>query len=201
VAFSENPEKLGLPSIHTGYWDSFVAACQDTGTVINLHVGSSSSVAHPSSDGPGETVSALFAVNAMLATIDWLYSGIPSRFPELKLVLSDGGIGWVPMLLDRLDYLQAYPRSRDWKDTELTRSEVLQRNFWFATFYDPSMWSLIDRIGADRVMLETDYPHPDTIWPHVQSTLHDQLKSLTPDQVEKVTCQNASLLYRHPLPT
>jgi predicted TIM-barrel fold metal-dependent hydrolase len=76
----------------------------------------------------------------------------------------------------------------------------MKRNFWFASFYDPSMWALIERIGADRVMLETDYPHPDTIWPHVQSTLAGQLKGLTPEQIDKVTCQNASLLYRHPLP-
>ncbi len=199
VAFSENPEKLGLPSIHTGYWDPFLAACQETGTVVNLHVGSSSSVAHPSSDGPGESISALFAINSILATVDWLYSGIPSRFPELKIVLSEGGIGWVPMLLDRLDYLQDRPRTRDWKDANFTRSEVLQRNFSFASFYDPSMWGLIDRIGADRIMLETDYPHPDTTWPSVQSSWAGQLRGLSPRQVEMVTYENACRLYRHTL--
>jgi predicted TIM-barrel fold metal-dependent hydrolase len=200
VAFSENPEKLGLPSIHTGYWDPFLAACEQTGTVVNLHVGSSSQVCHPSSDAPAETMSVLFAVNSLLATVDWLYSGIPSRFPQLQIALSEGGVGWVPMLLDRLDYVHAHPRTRDWTDATATPSDVLRRNFWFTSFYDPSMWVLRERIGIDHIVLEADYPHPDTTWPDTQRILHHQLRDVPADDVAKLTYANAARLYRHDVP-
>src|SRR3546814_732241 len=108
VSFSENPEALGLPSIHTAHWDPFLRACEETGTVLNLHVGSSSQTPQPSSDSPMYTVLLLFQVNAMFSAADWLFSGIPMRFPDLKIVLSEGGVGWVPSILDRLDHQHRY---------------------------------------------------------------------------------------------
>ena len=81
VTFPELPERLGLPSLHTGYWDPFLAACEETGTVVCLHVGSSSSAPTTSSDAPADTIGVLFFGWAMFAAVDWLYSKIPVRFP------------------------------------------------------------------------------------------------------------------------
>jgi predicted TIM-barrel fold metal-dependent hydrolase len=199
VSFSENPEKLGLPSLHTGYWDPFLAACEETTTVLNLHVGSSSQVMHPSSDAPVDTVTALFSVNSMLATVDWIYTGIPLRFPNIKIALSEGGIGWVPMILDRLDFLFDRPRTATWTES-LSPSDVLQRNFWFATLWDPSIFALRERIGVDHIMLEVDYPHVDSTWPDTQDLVDEHLKGVPDDDVRKITCLNAAALYQHPLP-
>src|SRR5262249_32143250 len=102
VSFSENPEKLGLPSIHKDWWHPFLLACEETGTVVNLHVGSSSETVVPSSDSPGGVLGALFPINGMAAATDWLFAKVPVRFAEIKIAMSEGGIGWVPMLLDRL---------------------------------------------------------------------------------------------------
>jgi predicted TIM-barrel fold metal-dependent hydrolase len=200
VSFSENPEKLGLPSIHTGYWDPFVRACEETGTVINLHVGSSSQVTYPSSDGPLDTMAALFAVNAMSAAVDWVFSKIALRFPSINIALSEGGIGWVPMILDRLDYMFAHPRTGTWKSEPLSPSEVLRRNFWYASFWDPSMFALRDRIGVDHIMVEADYPHVDSTWPDTQEAIHRALVGVDPKDARKITHENAARLYRHPLP-
>jgi predicted TIM-barrel fold metal-dependent hydrolase len=200
VTFSENPEKLGLPSIHTGYWDPFLRACEETETVVNLHVGSSSQVSHPSTDAPVDTMAALFSVNAMLAAVDWVFSGIPLRFPNIKIALSEGGIGWVPMILDRLDYMHEHPRTSTWKNEALSPSAVLQRNFWFASFWDPSVFALRDRIGIDHITIEADYPHIDTTWPDTQAVMERQLSGIPADEVHKITCGNAASLYRHPLP-
>ena len=200
VSFSENPEKLGLPSLHTGYWDPFLAACAETTTVVNLHVGSSSQVMHPSTDAPVDTVTALFAVNSMLASVDWIYSGIPLRFPDIKIALSEGGIGWVPMILDRLDFLFDRPRTSTWPERSLSPSDVLQRNFWFTTLWDPSIFPLRDRIGVDHIMLEVDYPHVDSTWPDTQDLIDRHLNGVAPADVAKITHQNAAALYRHPLP-
>jgi predicted TIM-barrel fold metal-dependent hydrolase len=108
MTFPELPERLGLPSLHTGYWDPLLAACEETGTVVCLHVGSSSSAPTTSSDAPADTIGMLFFGWAMFAAVDWLYSRIPVRYPGLRICLSEGGIGWVAGLLDRLDHVERY---------------------------------------------------------------------------------------------
>ena len=95
LTFSEAPEKLGLPSLHTGYWDPLFAACEETETVVCLHVGSSGSSPMTAPDAPPETVAVLFFAYGMYAAVDWLYSKVPVRFPNLRIALSEGGIGWV----------------------------------------------------------------------------------------------------------
>ena len=82
VSFSENPEGLGFPGIHTDYWDPFFLACEETETVVNLHVGSSGNVQHPSKLSPMDTMTALFPVNGMIAAVDWVYSRDPAALSE-----------------------------------------------------------------------------------------------------------------------
>ena len=86
VTFSENPAMLGLPSIHSGHWDPMMAACAETGTVVNLHIGSSGSSPSTTDDAPPDVQGVLFFAYAISAAVDWLYSGLPSRFPDLKSV-------------------------------------------------------------------------------------------------------------------
>ncbi len=200
VNFTENPQKLGLPSIHTDYWDPLFAACEETQTVLNLHVGSSSQVTHPSTDSPVDTIAALFMVNSMVASVDWVYSGIAARFPELKIALSEGGIGWVPAVLDRLEYLFEFPRTATWSDQSMSPADILRRNFWFASFWDPSAFEHRHQIGIDHIMVEADYPHVDSTWPDTQAMIDRELKDLPAEDVRKITCENAARLYRHPLP-
>lgn len=200
VNFSENPYKLGLPSIHSGYWDPFFRACEETETVVNLHIGSSSEVIHPSPDAPVDTIATLFSVNAQVAAADWVFSGVLLRFPKLKVALSEGGIGWVPMMLDRLEYQMRKPRSMSWKDKDVMPADVLRRNFWFASFFDPSTIELRHRIGVDKIMIEADYPHIDGTWPDTQSILDEALSKLPENEARMVACENAAALYRHPLP-
>ncbi len=198
VAFTENPEKLGLPSIHTRHWDPFFAACEETGTVVNLHVGSSSETLVPSSDSPPEIIGLLFPVNALAACAEWIFAKVAVRFPALRIALSESGIGWVAMLLDKLDY-QARTGVA-WDEPTISPVELLRRNFWFSTFYDPRALRLADEIGVDRILFESDYPHFDSSWPDTQRILEGQLAGLAPDVVERLTWRNACELYRHELP-
>jgi predicted TIM-barrel fold metal-dependent hydrolase len=202
VAFSENPEKLGLPSLHTGYWDPFVAACAETGTVINLHVGSSSTTLRPSSDSPRQVMSKLFTMNAIMAVLDWLYGGFTVRFPEVKIAMSESGIGWIPWLLDRIAYHENSDirEQRSQATTDVSYEELLMRNFWFATFYDARGFQMLDHIDPSRVLCETDYPHSDSAWPDCQAVLDAQVGHLPADIIRMVTYQNACELYNHPLP-
>ena len=198
VSFTENPERLGLPSLYSGEWDPFFAACVETGTIVNLHVGSSSQTLVPSHDSPGAVLGALFPVSAMAAATDWLFSLIPVRFPELRIALSEGGIGWVPMLIDRIEWMT---RTLDYRPDfgDLSPVDVLRRNFWFTTFSDPSTLPLRHLVGVDHIMVETDYPHSDSSWPDTQDRLAEQLAGVPAEEVAAITHLNAAALYRHPL--
>ena len=201
VTFPELPEKLGLPSLHTGYWDPFVAACEETETVICLHVGSSSSAPATSSGAPSDTVGVLFFGWAMFAAVDWLYSKIPVRFPNVKICLSEGGIGWVAGLLDRLDHVGKYQAIfGTWEGVELTPRETMQRNFWFCTIDDLAGLEQRHHIGVDHLLLEADYPHQDGTWPDTQAIVWSQIGGFPPDEIERMAWRNASELFRHPVP-
>ncbi|MEZ4334706.1 MAG: amidohydrolase family protein [Myxococcota bacterium] len=195
VSFSENPEKLGLPSLYGREWDPFFRACEETGTVINLHVGSSSETIVPSKDSSPAVLGALFPINGMATAADWLFAAIPVRFPELRIAMSEGGIGWVPLLVDRIEYMaRVLDYSRDFGT--LSPVDVLRRNFWFTTFSDPSTLPLRDIVGIDHIMLETDYPHTDSSWPETQDLLADQLRGIPPAEIDQITFRNAARLYR-----
>jgi hypothetical protein len=111
VSFPEFPSALGFPSIFSGEWDPFFAACEETGTVVCLHTGASSWAPLPSPAPPFELLPTLFPVNALIAAAEWLWAGVPLRFPGLNVAMSEGGIGWVPMLLDRVDYVLSHSAS------------------------------------------------------------------------------------------
>lgn len=195
VSFSENPEKLGLPSLYSGAWDPFFQACAETGTVVNLHVGSSSDTIVPSKDSGPAVLGALFPINGMATATDWLFAGIPVRFPELRIAMSEGGIGWVPLLVDRIEYMaRVLDYSRDFG--ALSPVEVLRRNFWFTTFCDPSTLPLRDIVGVDHIMLETDYPHTDSSFPETQALLTEQLRDIPRAEIDAITHRNAARLYR-----
>lgn len=203
VTFSENPAALGLPTLHSGYWDPFMAACAETGTVVNLHVGSSGSSPSTTDDAPPDVQGVLFFAYAITAAVDWLYSGIPIRYPDIKICMSEGGIGWVAGLLDRLDHMLSYHEMYGtWErfGESLTPSEVFQRNFWFCAIEDQSSFVQRDRIGVDHILLESDYPHCDSTWPNTQRTIQEEIGGLPAADIRKLTWENASRLYRHPVP-
>ena len=203
VSFPENPVDLGLPSMHTDYWDPFLGACEETQTVVCLHNGSSSWTAGRSPGAPLELYTSLFSVNAMVAAADWLWARIPTRFPEIRIAFSEGGIGWVPMLIDRIDYVLDHSAvgSNGWDDPTLSPTDAMRRNFWFCTIDIPSTMSLRDHIGIDHICLESDYPHADSTWPDTQARALAGLSDFSADEVRKVTWENASNLFRHPVPT
>ncbi len=203
VSFPEFPSQLGYPSIFTGAWDPFFAACEETGTVVCLHTGASSWAPLASPDPPFELLPTLFTVNALVAAAEWVWSGVPLRFPNLAVAFSEGGMGWVPMLLDRLDYVLHHSGSgteqNHWP-SDLLPSQVLKRNFWFCTIDDPSVVELRHHIGVDHIMVESDYPHADSTWPDTQAVLAASMGHVPEDELRRMAAGNAAALFRHPLP-
>jgi predicted TIM-barrel fold metal-dependent hydrolase len=201
MTFSEAPHMLGLPTLHSGHWDPLMEACAETETVVCLHVGSSGTSPATAPDAPSDTIGVLFFGYAMFAAVDWLYSRLPVRFPDLKICLSEGGIGWVGGLLDRLEHVRKYDSMYGtWNDIALSPADTFRRNFWVCAIDDPSAFLQREVIGVENILVEADYPHADSTWPTTQQKLASQLAGLPPDDIARVTWANAAALFRHPVP-
>jgi predicted TIM-barrel fold metal-dependent hydrolase len=196
VCFSEIPARLGLPSMYGGYWDPFFAACADTGTVINLHIGSSSVIHTTSSDAPlGIRISNHFG-NCAFSLSDWLMSGAFSRFPKLRVAFSEGQAGWIPYLMSRLDQLwrQGSPLL-GFNQVPQLPSSYLPDHVYACVFDDPVGMQLLDQIGENNVCWETDYPHNDSTWPESAQVAGQLTAGLAQETREKVLRLNAARLY------
>jgi predicted TIM-barrel fold metal-dependent hydrolase len=202
VSFPENPVDLKLPPMLDAHWDPFLRACEETGTVVCLHNGSSSWTAARSPGAPLELYTSLFPVNALVTAAEWLWAQVPTRFADLKIAFSEGGISWVPMLIDRITYVLDHSAvgSDGWDDPNVSPIDALRRNFWFCTIDLGSTFALRDHIGIDHICMESDYPHADSTWPDTQLLAADGLEDVSDADIRKVTWENASKLFRHPVP-
>ena len=201
VSLPERPHKIGFPSIFNEYWEPVMQACVETDTVISLHVGSSG-MADVAPDAPPMGLTAtLFGQLSLTAAAEWLWSGWMLQYPDLKIAMSEGGIGWVAMLLDRLDNIvdrSGYLSSG--YDAQNRPADALRRNFWFCTLDDPSTIDTRYRIGVENIMVETDYPHGDGTWPLTQTEIDKYWGHLPVEELRMITHENAAKLFRHPLP-
>ncbi len=201
VTMPEQPHKQGLPPIFDAYWDPIIRACAETGTVMNLHVGSSGFPAMPPGAPMIELGATLFQSMAFDSCAEWLWSAWPARYPDLKIAMSEGGIAWVAGLIDRLDnIMRRSGYGSGWPDKSISPSECLRRNFWFCMIDDPSTIATKDVIGVENILFESDYPHGDGTWPDTQDVMHRLLGGLPESEIRMIAHENAAKLYRHPLP-
>ncbi len=201
VTLPERPQRIGLPSLFSGYWDPIIQACADTDTVISVHVGSSGQYELPPDAGAAtlQLGATLFGQLSLAACAEWLWSGYPARHPGLKIAMSEGGIGWVAMLIDRLDNIcdrSGYGLEMD----GLRPADVLRRNFWFCTIDDPSTIDTRYTIGVENICVEVDYPHGDSTWPDTQAVIEKYWGHLPAHELRMMCSENAARLYRIPLP-
>ena len=198
VCFSEIPSKLGLPSIHTGQWDPFFLACQETRTVVCMHIGSSSQMPATSPDAPPAVAATLSFNNAMASLSDFLFSGVLVRFPTLTLAYSEGQIGWLPYMLERAD--DVWREHRAWGGVaDLVPeppSTYYYRQVYGCFFRDRHGIDSLDKVGVDNTTFETDYPHTDSTWPDTQKIFAEQVADLDDETVYKIARGNAIKMLR-----
>jgi predicted TIM-barrel fold metal-dependent hydrolase len=198
VAFSEIPAKLGLPTLHSGYWEPFFQACAETGTVVCMHIGSSSQMPATSPDAPPAVAATLSFGNAMSSLTDFLFSGLLVRYPDLKLAYSEGQIGWIPYILERAD--DVWVEHRAWGGVrELVPeppSTYWHRQIYGCFYRDRHGLESLHRIGVDNVTFETDYPHTDSTWPYTKKIFAEQVADLDDATVLKIARTNAIKMLR-----
>lgn len=195
VTFSENPHPLGLPSVHDKdrFWDPFFQACQETGTVVCMHIGSSSRMPATSADAPPAVAATLSFGNAMASMSDWLFSGKLVQFPDLTLAYSEGQIGWIPYILERAD--DVWREHRAWGGVRdlvpEPPSTYYYRQIYGCFFRDQHGIDSLDVVGVDNITFETDYPHTDSTWPHTKEVATELMRTVPTDAVEKIMRGNA----------
>jgi len=172
IAFSENPSKLGCPSLYTGEWDPLWAACEETDTTVSMHIGSSSTMPTTSPDAPLATSMSLYAQNAQGSLCDWIFSGTLARFDRLKIAFAESQVGWMPFQLERMDAVWADGRGGT-DHVTVAPSEQARGRVYGCVFDD--LYGLKNRaeVGTDHILFETDYPHSDGTFPHSRKVAHD----------------------------
>ena len=197
VSFSENPSKLRLPSFHTDHWDPFWTACADEGTIVCLHIGSSSELVVTAADAPIDVLITLQPINIVQAAADLLWSPVLRKFPTLRFALSEGGIGWIPYFFDRVDWI--YQRHHYWTGQDfgdLLPSQLFRERIVVCFIDDPAGVENRHHVGLDRICWEADYPHSDSTWPQSPETLMKSLDGVPDDEIDAITHLNAMRHFR-----
>ena len=192
VTFSENPEKLHHPSWHSDHWDPFLAACEETGTVICLHIGSSSTTVITAMDAPIDTMITLQPMNIVQCAADLIWSPVFRKFPNLRIALSEGGIGWVPYFLERIDYV--YRHHKAWTNQDFgdqLPSEVFNEHILTCFIDDAVGMEVRHHLNLDHVHWECDYPHSDSTWPEAPEAAMRYLDGLPDADIDRITHLNA----------
>jgi predicted TIM-barrel fold metal-dependent hydrolase len=191
IAFSEAPDSYGYPSIHSGAWDPFFAACQEEDVTIAIHIASG---ALPSmGQAPLEVASTLPCWSSLACAANFMWCKSLVRYPHVKIALSEGGTSWIPGFLDRMERQW---RLQKWMRSDLgglTPTEKFRRHFLACFVCDPSGLLLRDRIGIDNVAFEVDYPHSDCSFPNSPEELweHFELAKCNEAEIAKISHENA----------
>lgn len=199
--FPELPDRIGLPSWHTDHWDSLLARANEANIPLSLHFGSGGA---PTVSPEGSSTNFLIAIAAfgtqsMLTTIELLYSPVFHKFPNLRMALSEGGIGWLPYVLERMETV--WQRHRWYNDVnrEVGPRELWDRGHLGGCFIsDEAGIEARHTIGVDKIMFESDYPHSDSNWPHTRKLLTEALVDVPDDECRAMVEDNARKFYNFP---
>ena len=201
-----NPEEAGLPDMGTKHWDPIWQTCSDLHMPVNFHIGSSKGNMDFFGRAPWpsfgeERKLAVGSANLFMGNArtvgNLIYSGIPERFPDLKFVSVESGVGWLPFFLEMLDHQLTETAPNELADLSLLPSEYFRRQFFGCFWFERStIKPTVDFLGSECLMFETDFPHPTCLYPRDDQSLMDALEGLTSVDVRRILQDNAAELYR-----
>jgi len=195
IAFTENPAKLGFPSLHSGKWDPLWAACEETATVVSMHIGSSSVMPTTSDDAPLAVSMSLNAQNAQGSVCDWIFSRTLERFPTIKLAYAESQAGWMPFLFERMDGV--WREGVGGVDLPEPPSSYAKGRIYGCIFDDAHALRSRDEIGVEHLLFESDYPHANGTWPDTRNVAYRLCQDAGMDAAEsaRLVRQNAIECY------
>ncbi|PXW33967.1 amidohydrolase family protein [Nocardia sp. 348MFTsu5.1] len=200
ISIPETPYGSGYPDFKSGYWDPMFKACVEHNIVLSLHIGGGFSLLKRPEGFNLDDMMVLTPLISTIAANDMLLSGAFQRFPDLKIAMSEGGVGWVAPWLDRVErHLdnQAEWLGSDFLPKGMTATDVWRKNFLACYITEPSGLSNRDRLGIDTIAWECDYPHSDSTWPHSPEVLKKELDeaNCTDEEIDKITFGNVARFF------
>jgi predicted TIM-barrel fold metal-dependent hydrolase len=208
VNMTADPQDSGSPDLGHVAWDPFWEVCAGLNLPVHFHIGASQTALTyfgttfwPSQDDyvkPAIGGASLFQNNSRVL-LNSAYSGMFDRHPNLKMVSVESGIGWVPFMLEAMDYELEENAPEYFNKLKKLPSQYFRDN-WYATFWfekgHGDLQHLIDTVGEDNIMFETDFPHPTCLHPDPLDLVREKVSSLRPETARKVMGDNARKLYR-----
>ena len=198
ISFPDNPAQIGLPSLHNEYWEPLWKMLSDLKIVINCHIGTGSRAEHASDESPINAWITTMPMSIANSAADWLHASFWRRYPDLRVALSEGGIGWIPYLLERADF--TYEHHGEWTGIDFGSekpSDVFKRHFITCFIDDQRGIEMLQHMNDSLVTWECDYPHSDTLWPNGPEYLWPTIKHLANDTINQITHLNAMREYSY----
>jgi predicted TIM-barrel fold metal-dependent hydrolase len=190
------PAEVGLPEYHDQRYDPVWAAISETGMAISQHLGLVASLWELLRRDPTPQ-KGIFTSQPPLRLAEtiafWILPGVLARFPALKIVLVEPGLGWVPFYLDTLDSMAAGPY--DFPAIDDKPSAYFHRQMYLTFVDDPRGLEHRHDLGVDRIMWSTDFPHPATSWPNSQTIVEKNFADIPEEERSLVVAGNAAALY------
>ncbi len=193
------------PKLDDPAWEPLWALLEQSGIVLSWHI--TVFGVPPGSRAAGKAASVFentkgFLNNFLEPFVDLFSWGILERHPKLKMVMAEAGTGWLPWLVQELDYRhwRLWEAKEFWADKggaalETKPSELFKRQIWATFQEDYAAMSLIPFFGDGHLLWASDYPHPDSVWPHSREAIERQMSDLSPEMRRKLTHDNAARLY------
>ena len=197
ITFTEAPHRLGLPSFHADHWDRFFAAAAAADLPLCLHFGTGGAP-DVAPDANFAVAIALFGMNSQFTTVDLLLSPVFHKHPRLKVALSEGGIGWMPYVLERVDYTWERHRWYTGVNTDVRPSDLFRDHIFGCFIADEAGIEIRNLIGIHNVMFESDYPHSDSNFPASREKLGAALAAVPDDEARKIAEDNARRVFNFP---
>ena len=193
------------PKLDDPAWEKLWTALEETGIILSWHI--TVFVGKPGDRVAGKTASVFentkfFMANFLEPFVDLFAWGILERHPKLKMVMAEAGTGWLPWLVQELDYRhwRLWEAKDFWADKggialETKPSELFKRQIWATFQEDYAAMSLIPFFGPGHLLWASDYPHPDSVWPNSRAAIERQMSQLSPEMRQALTHDNAAHLY------
>jgi uncharacterized protein len=206
ITLPDRPERLseGYLGPNGGvnpFWEGVFDICNSTGMALNFHLNSSLDAESAMWDHLGFDqrlpMSALLHHIGCAATMtNFMITGVLDKYEDLKIGLIESGAGWVPFWLEGLEHQMDEFRTAINRGLKRRPKEYFAKNFWVSFWFEKfAPTKMLEEIGVDRVMFETDYPHPTSLYPGVQDKLVDVLGGYDYETRKRVLETNASELY------
>jgi len=204
VIYPSVPMELrDVPHINDSIYDPLWATCQELAVPICFHAGASSAIQIPAYEGYSPTIAAAFqAITRPASTVsvlvNLLISKILMRFPNLKVVLAESGLGWGAYLLEYTDF-QATGDQLPQNGYELMPSEMFKRQCYLVGWYDRASLRVRNYIGTENILWSTQFPSATSTWPDTQEALAKSFEGVDINDRQKILWENAAKLYKIPV--